>query len=116
MTSVLVVDDDVDARELMQLALERRGYRVTLASSVAEASRALLASRFDALVTDVELEDGSGLELRNVAPVRIACTLTGHASPADEAKARRAGFDAHLVKPVDFEKLCAILEAIPKSN
>lgn len=111
MKSVLVVDDDEDARELLQLALERRGYRVTLASSYESARTALTSTQFDALVTDIELEDGSGLGLRNIAPVAIACTLTGHAGPADAERAKRAGFDAHLVKPVDLEALCAVLGA-----
>lgn len=109
MTRVLVVDDDEDARELLQVALERRGYLVTLAGSVADAERALKSERFDALVTDVELDDGSGLGLRRVSDVAVACTLTGHASPADEEKARAAGFTAHLVKPVDLEALCRVL-------
>ncbi len=111
MKKVLVVDDDEDARELLQLALERRGYRVTLASSFASAKDALSSTKFDALVTDIELEDGSGLALRNFAPVAIACTLTGHASPADAERAKRAGFDAHLVKPVDLDALCDVLGA-----
>ena len=109
MKRVLVVDDDEDARELLQLALERKGYRVTLASSVASARAALSSAPFDALVTDIELDDGSGLVLRNIAPVSIACTLTGHASPADAERAREAGFEAHLVKPVDLEALCDVL-------
>ena len=110
MIRVLVVDDDEDARELLQIALERRGYRVTLAGSVADATRVLATQKFDALVTDVTLEDGSGLALRGVGDVTIACTLTGHASPSDEAQARAAGFDAHLVKPVDLDALCTLLE------
>ena len=110
MIRVLVVDDDEDARELLQIALERRGYAVTLAGSVADATRVLSSQKFDALVTDVTLEDGSGLALRGVGDVAIACTLTGHASPADEARARAAGFNAHLVKPVDLDALCALLE------
>lgn len=109
MTRVLVVDDDEDARELLQLALERRGYRVTVASSFEGARAALDSAPFDALVTDIELEDGSGLGLRKVASVAIACTLTGHASPADAERARDAGFDAHLVKPVDLDALCDVL-------
>lgn len=111
MKRVLVVDDDEDARELLQLALERRGYGVTVVSSCAAAQQALSAHRFDALVTDVELEDGSGLALRKIAPVAIACTLTGHASPADAERAKAAGFDAHLVKPVDLDALCDVLGA-----
>lgn len=109
MKRVLVVDDDEDARELLQLALERRGYHVTVASSFESARAALTSAHFDALVTDIELEDGSGLGLLKVASVSIACTLTGHASPADAARARDAGFGAHLVKPVDLEALCDVL-------
>jgi DNA-binding NtrC family response regulator len=109
MKRVLVVDDDEDARELLQLALERRGYRVTVASSFADARAALEREPFYALVTDIELDDGSGLGLREIAPVSIACTLTGHASPADAERAKNAGFHAHLVKPVDLDALCDVL-------
>lgn len=113
MKRVLVVDDDEDSRELLQLALERRGYSVTLASSCASARAALAADHFYALVTDVELDDGSGLGLRNEAPVQIACTLTGHASPADAERAKNAGFDAHLVKPVNLDMLLNVLDSPP---
>jgi two-component system response regulator PilR (NtrC family) len=61
--SILVVDDEPDLRTLYELTLLREGYRVETASSVQEAREQLKANRFDAVITDMRLPDGFGMEL-----------------------------------------------------
>ena len=61
--SVLVVDDEPDLRTLYELTLLREGYRVEAAGSVAEAWQQLEGRGFDAVITDMRLPDGQGLEL-----------------------------------------------------
>ena len=60
---ILVVDDEPDLRTLYELTLLREGYRVDAAASLAEAWQRLEAQRFDAVITDMRLPDGLGLEL-----------------------------------------------------
>jgi two-component system, NtrC family, response regulator PilR len=61
--ALLVVDDEPDLLTLYELTLVREGYDVVCASSVGEAARQLGQRRFDAVVTDMRLPDGSGLDL-----------------------------------------------------
>ena len=69
--------------------------------------------RFDALVSDVTLPDGSGLELaaevKKRQPLSKAVALTGWDRPEDREQGLRAGFDEYLTKPVDFYRLRALL-------
>jgi CheY-like chemotaxis protein len=110
---VLVVDDHGDTLEMMRILLERRGFAVDVADGLAEARRVVERRSPDVIVSDVCLPDGSGLELRDVraagGPRLIA--LTGMANAGDRDEALRAGFDRHMAKPVDPERLAqAILE------
>ena len=61
--SILVIDDEPDLRTLYELTLLREGYRVETASNVQEAREQLKAQRFDAVITDMRLPDGFGMEL-----------------------------------------------------
>ena len=60
---ILVVDDEPDLRTLYELTLLREGYRVDAAATLAEAVQMLERQRFDAVITDMRLPDGMGLEL-----------------------------------------------------
>ena len=60
---ILVVDDEPDLRTLYELALLREGYRVDAAATLAEARELLAARKFDAIITDMRLPDGLGLEM-----------------------------------------------------
>ena len=62
---VLVIDDEPDLRTLYELTLLREGYRVEAAATLAEAWQQLATHRFDAVITDMRLPDGLGLELLN---------------------------------------------------
>ena len=98
------------------MGLQTAGFAVKTARSVREALALLEAGHADALVTDYSLGDGTAVELLaslGTKRPRLAILVTGHGSPEDVAKSRAAGFDAHLVKPIDLRQLERTLRAPP---
>src|SRR3954469_7012164 len=110
---VLVVDDEPDLRTLYELTLLREGYCVDAAGSLAEASAQLAAKKFDAVITDMRLPDGRGIELlqRMAAEQRsercIVMTASGSAENAVEAL--KAGAFDYLTKPVDLKQFRTVV-------
>jgi DNA-binding response OmpR family regulator len=116
MTTVLIVEDDVDLRQEISDYLAAMGYSVTGTGSVADAEAAL-ANPFDLLVLDINLPDGSGLELcRRMRPyIRSGIVLcTGRSDRELRIGGLKDGADAYMVKPVDPEELEAILVSISR--
>jgi CheY-like chemotaxis protein len=117
---VLVVDDDGDARALIQYVLERCGAHVRTASSAPEGLRLLQEWRPDVLVADVEMpiEDGYSLIAKvRALPARSgglipAAALTGYAGTQDRLKALQAGFQLHVAKPVQPAELATIVATL----
>ena len=88
--------------------LENRGYKVEAASSVASALEAAGRGEFDVFLCDLGLPDGTGIDfIKKVRKSRDtpAIALTGFGMQEDIERAQRAGFDAHLTKPVNLQKL-----------
>jgi|GEM_PF-4456054 len=112
---ILLVEDDADTLAMLRRVLEGAGATVFTARSAAAALEAFAAARPDLLVSDIGLpgEDGYWLleRLREKpgGAALPAVALTAYASPEDEARSRRAGFGAHLSKPVDPARLLAVL-------
>ncbi|KYF84389.1 response regulator [Sorangium sp. So ce388] len=108
---VLVLDDDDDTSTLLGMALRRRGFRVVVARSCEEGRARLAENPIDALVTDVSLPDGSGIELvaSLAAKPRATIVVSGFGGDDDREKSRMAGAHAHLVKPVDVTRLVSTL-------
>ncbi len=109
---ILVVDDEENIGRSLRLILEREGYTVSLASSVAEARA--LPYRADAYLLDVKLPDGTGIDLLrwlkstdNVAPVVM---ISGHGTIADAVEATRAGAFDFLEKPLGRERVLMALK------
>jgi PAS domain S-box-containing protein len=106
---VLVVEDDADARHLVAVVLQAAGARVTTAGDASEALGELARDIPDVIVADIGLpgEDGYTLlrRIRQLAPDRggkvPAIALTAYARAEDRALALAAGFDRHMIKPVD---------------
>lgn len=99
---VLIVEDNPDSAEALSLLLETLGHRVETVTTVAGARRALAQRRFDVVVSDIGLPDGSGLDVGRMLQGRCpALALTGYGSPEDMGRSYEAGFAAHLTKPVD---------------
>ena len=112
---ILLVDDNRDVLRYLDLSLRRQGYRVATSASLAEARRAAVGGDIDLLISDIELTDGSGLELmRELSPRGIpGIAVSGYGSADDVRESRAAGFSAHLVKPVLAdaldEAICRVL-------
>ena len=116
---VLVVDDEVDSRVLVQRVLERCGAVVRTAASAAEALSAIEVEKPDVLVSDIGMPGENGYEL--IRQVRSrgghgssipALALTAYASSEDRLKAVRAGFQMHIAKPVEAVELLTIVSSL----
>ena len=114
---VLVLDDERDARELVQAILERAGAVVTLASSAAEALEIIRKHKPDVVISDIGIpeEDGYSFvrKLRTLSRAeggRIpAVALTAYARPEDRRKALVAGFQNHAAKPIEPQELLMVI-------
>ena len=119
--NVLVVEDHDDARELVVGVLEGAGARVLSGSTVKEALDRAATVRPDVLVADLGLpgEDGYVLleRIRKMYPDLPALALTAFARPADRDRSLAAGFQQHVVKPVDPSELleCIAGVLVPKT-
>ena len=112
---VLLVDDNVDAVESMEILLQAFGYEVSTAIHPDLALAQLEAFAPSAAVIDIGLPGMDGYQLAaeirrrlDGRPMRLIA-FTGYGGADDIARASVAGFDAHLVKPVEIEKLLAVL-------
>ena len=113
---LLVVEDHQPTLDVLARLLRKQGHNVETASSV-EAALALAASGkpFDLVISDLGLPDGNGVDLmvqltRDFGLRGIA--LSGYGMDADLARTKHAGFLAHLVKPIDFERLNRVIEQV----
>ena len=110
---VLIVEDHADTGAMLSLFLSQHGYDVTLAHTLSEGLEQL-GRGFDVVVSDIGLQDGSGLDIgRKTArlPVRPGkvIALSGYGSLHDIGSSLHAGFDEHLVKPVDLKELLRLV-------
>ena len=116
---ILLVDDHLDTARAMGRLLRRWGCEVKTADSVASALEAAETTKFDILVSDIGLPDGSGLDLIQKlnarAPVR-GIAVSGFGMEEDLNSSRRAGFAEHLVKPVDLGRLEAAIRKLISSR
>lgn len=114
---VLIVDDNPTNLKLLRIILEQEGYEVTTANDAEEALRRLAHAKPRMILMDIQLPGIDGLELtrRLKADPEYAGTviiaLTAYAMKGDEEKARAAGCDGYITKPIDAEQLPRTLEA-----
>jgi CheY-like chemotaxis protein len=117
---ILVVDDDVDTRELIEWVLKRVGAEVTSVGSSREALEVLEREKPHLLVSDIAMpqEDGYALlkKIRALPPERggriPAIALTAHSLVQDRLQSLRAGFQSHVPKPVVPEELVEVVASI----
>jgi PAS domain S-box-containing protein len=110
---LLLVDDHVDTLEITGLLLRNLSYEVHLAVDVRTALELASTVRFDLVVSDLGLPDGSGLDLMQELRDRYGLkgiALSGYGMPEDVRLSHLAGFVEHLVKPVTFQILQAAIE------
>lgn len=99
---VLLVEDSADAAETMKMLLEAYGWRVTHAPTCAAALTLGHATRFDVVLTDLGLPDGSGIEVGRELSARMpVVALSGYGAAPDLRNSAMAGFSDHLVKPAE---------------
>jgi two-component system response regulator PilR (NtrC family) len=110
---ILVVDDEPDLRTLYELTLLREGYRVEAAGSVSEAWQHLEAGRFDAVITDMRLPDGLGMEIlqriQQDQRSERCVVMTAYGSAENAVEALKAGAFDYLTKPVDLKQFRAVV-------
>jgi CheY-like chemotaxis protein len=112
--SILLVEDNADARTTLEMLLAMEAHRVIGAETGAEALSCAVQP-FDVALVDIGLPDMDGYEvarqLRKTPHGKAAhlVALTGYGQPEDRRRAIEAGFDAHLVKPVDPDNLVKLL-------
>ena len=113
---LLIVEDHEATRTVLTRLLGRNGHHITSAGTMCEALAAFVAGHFDAVISDLGLPDGSGLEMiremQSLRPVP-AIALSGYGMEEDLRQTKEAGFFAHLVKPVHLDQLRVLLDQIP---
>lgn len=118
---VLVVEDNPDGREMLCLLLRMVGYEVVAARDGVEAVEVALRERPQAAVIDIGLPrlDGYAVAQRlraALGPNIFLITHTSHGRPEDRQRALQAGFNVHLVKPVEPRELFAWLETASRRS
>jgi DNA-binding response OmpR family regulator len=113
---LLLVEDEGELAELVRTKLAGEGFAVDIAGSVEDAQAAMQTTTYDAVVLDMRLPDGDGLEMlrdirdnRNQTPVIV---VTARDSVNDRVRGLNAGADDYLVKPFALEELVARIAAV----
>jgi len=115
---VLIVEDNDDARDMLRFLLEHEGHTVAVAADGHDGIEHALATMPDVALVDIGLPGVDGYEvarrIRRADPGRriALVALTGYGLPDDRRRAEDAGFNFHLVKPVDPQRLFALLASI----
>jgi PAS domain S-box-containing protein len=115
---VLVVDDNLDAANVLKLLVEEAGHLVRMAHTGPTALAAALDYRPDVMLLDIGLPELDGIEVAKrirQEPLLhdiVLVAVTGYRPAADQLRMQEAGFDHYLVKPADFEKVREILAAV----
>lgn len=113
---ILIVEDHEDSAEMLQLMLRSESHNVEVAHNMTAALEKIYQDSFDILVCDLGLPDGSGLDLMRTLRVQgravPGIALSGYGQESDVRQSQEAGFAAHLIKPVEMERLLATLHRI----
>ncbi|HEV2841489.1 MAG TPA: response regulator [Chthoniobacterales bacterium] len=110
---VLLVEDHEDTNRSLTHLLRRRGYHVEAARSVQSALEIAATEKFDVLVSDIGLPDGSGIDLMQQLTIDhpiFGIALTGFGMEEDVRRSHEVGFHHHLIKPVDLNRLDALIQ------
>lgn len=113
---VLIVEDNQDAGEMYRILIELAGHEVMLAENGARGLELLKSARPDIALVDIGLPGMDGYEIARRfraepdADKVLLVALTGYGSSSDRDRSRQAGFDLHLIKPVDPQALQELLD------
>jgi PAS domain S-box-containing protein len=111
-SELLLIEDHADVADSVRAMLEADGHRVEVASSLRAAREALAARRFDLLVCDLGLPDGSGYDVLALIDGVPAIAISGYGMESDIRRSRAAGFAAHIVKPFQPQQLHDAVSAL----
>ena len=115
---VLVVDDVPDVTEMIGLFLKHAGYEVALADSAPAALRLANEKAFDLIISDIGMPEMNGYELAETLRRRSEyqgipiIAVSGYSEYDDRGRALRAGFNAHLTKPIDPSELLLLMNEL----
>ena len=112
---ILLVEDHADTRQTLSRLLSHFGHDISVAESSQTALDIVKVKQFDVVLSDIGLPDGSGYDVISQAKQKQALkgvALTGFGSDEDIRRGQEAGFDFHLVKPVDFHELRSVLDQV----
>jgi CheY-like chemotaxis protein len=114
---ILLIEDHADARDALRVLLELEGHTVEVAAAGPEGLEIALVKRPEVALVDIGLPGVDGYEVaRRMRALGLEGTvliaLTGYSQPEDRRRAAEAGFDAHLVKPVDPAELTRLLATL----
>ncbi len=114
---ILVVDDNQDGARSLAGILALKGHVIRVAFSGSLAVKEAVMFKPDLVLMDIGMSGMDGLEscriMRKALPGSMCIVaITGYDSPEDRQRTAMAGYDEHLVKPVDFEKLDAIIRMV----
>ena len=117
---ILIVDDNVDAANSLAEMLQIDGHSTEVVYTGKDALSCAFARPVDVILLDIGLPDMNGYEVASrmrpkIGPVQLIA-LTGYGQAEDVRRATDAGFDAHLIKPVDFDELERIIAAFGKAK
>jgi len=117
---ILVVEDELDALDLLTIDLTAHGAKVRGAASAAEAIELLRAEQFDLMISDIGMADTDGYNL--IKQVRRqesehgehipAIALTAYARTQDRIRALTAGYNTHVAKPVEIKELVTVVKCL----
>ena len=112
---ILLVDDHEDTRRVLGSLLRAKGHDVFIAMNVATALQVLSRQSVDVLLSDIGLPDGTGYQLMERAKALqplVGIALSGFGMADDIARAIDSGFAHHMIKPVNFDQLEAVLRRV----
>lgn len=115
---VLLVDDHEDTLEILGDLLKEHGFTVEMANTV-KAAQSVDLSGVDVIVSDIGLPDGSGIELMRDLRTRTdrpAIALSGFGMESDVRASEEAGFDLHLTKPVNLDRLLSAIQGLSRGR
>jgi PAS domain S-box-containing protein len=112
---ILLVEDHSDTRRTLSRLLSHFGHQISVADNTQSALEIVQSQQFDVVLSDIGLPDGSGYEVITQAkrkqPIK-AVAITGFGTDEDVRRGKEAGFDFHLVKPIDFHELRNVLDQV----
>ena len=113
---IFLVENDADTRRIFGMLLERMGHSVRSVETLADALAELATARYDVLIADIGLSDGTGWDLLrlmredNIPQPPYAIAMSGFGMSADRTRSLSEGYREHFVKPIDTRRLFAALE------